>query len=64
VAVAQSETPVFSANRQDWFVVGVYYISEGAALPGTLVIPEETFVRNVNIHCNFNNLPPQPPGGN
>ncbi|MFO7445804.1 MAG: hypothetical protein R6W90_05525 [Ignavibacteriaceae bacterium] len=64
VAVAQSKTPVVSLDRKDWFVVGVYYSAGNTSAPGTLMIPEKSFVSDININCNFNNLPPQPPGGN
>jgi hypothetical protein len=64
VAVAQSKTPDLSLNRSDWFVAGVYYGNNDTTKPGILDIPENTLVRNVNIICNFNDPPPQPPGGN
>jgi len=63
VAVAQSRTPDLSLNRSDWFVSGVYYNNGDASKPGVLTIPENTLVRNINIVCNFNNPPTQPPGG-
>ena len=64
VAVAQSKTTYLSLNRSDWFVAGVYYGNNDTTKPGVLDIPENTLVRNVNIICNFNDPPPQPPGGN
>ncbi|MFZ0453625.1 MAG: hypothetical protein WAM24_07715 [Ignavibacteriaceae bacterium] len=64
VAVAQSKTPDLSLNRSDWSVAGVYYGNNDTTKPGILEIPENTLVRNINIVCNFNNPPPQPPGGN
>lgn len=64
VAVAQSSKEDVSLNRADWFVVGLYYNSGDTTRPGKLVIPENTFVENININCDFNNPPPQPPGGN
>jgi hypothetical protein len=63
VAVAQQKTPNVSLNRKDWFVVGVYYIGGDTIQPGKLVIPKITLVKNINIICDFNNPPPQPPGG-
>jgi len=63
VAVAQQTTENVSLIRADWFVVGVYYKNNDTTKPGTLVIPENTFVENINIICDFNNPPPQPPGG-
>jgi len=64
VAVAQSRTPALSLVRKDWFVAGVYYADGDTTKPGTLVIPDNTFIDNININCDFNNPPPQPPGGN
>lgn len=63
VAVAQSKTPTLSLDRKDWFVSGVYYAGNDSTKPGTLIIPENTFIDNINIICDFNNPPPQPPGG-
>lgn len=64
VAVVQQSTEELSFVRKDWFVSGVYYSFGDTTKPGTLVIPENTFVKNVNIKVDFNNPPPQPPGGN
>lgn len=64
IAVAQSKTPQVSFNRADWYVVGVYYANGDTTKPGKLIIPENTVVSNINITCDFNHLPPQPPGGN
>ncbi|GAB4295642.1 MAG: hypothetical protein Kow0098_18110 [Ignavibacteriaceae bacterium] len=63
VAVAQSFTEEVSLERKDWVVAGVYYSGDDTTKPGTLVIPENTLVDNINIICDFNNPPPQPPGG-
>lgn len=63
-AVAQQTTEDVSLNRADWFVVGVYYKNNDTSSPGILSIPADTFVENINIICDFNNPPPQPPGGN
>ena len=64
VAVAQQSTDELSLSRKDWFVTGVYYANEDTTIPGILTIPEDTFVDNINIYCDFDNHPPQPPGGN
>jgi hypothetical protein len=64
MAVAQSSTPDVSLNRGDWYVVGLYYTGGDTTKPGKLIIPENTFVENINITCDFNSPPPQPPGGN
>ena len=63
VAVAQQKTINVSLNRKDWFVVGVYYAGGDTTKSGKLVIPQNTLVKNINIICDFNNPPPQPPGG-
>ncbi|MDX1702500.1 MAG: hypothetical protein R3250_17860 [Melioribacteraceae bacterium] len=64
VAVVQQSTDVLSLARKDWFVSGIYYTQGDTTKPGVLTIPENTFVRNVNIRVDFNNPPPQPPGEN
>ena len=50
--------------RSAWFVAGIYYTQGDRSNPGKLIIPEDSFVRNIDIVCDFNNPPPQPPGGN
>ena len=62
VAVVQQSTEELSLARKDWFVSGVYYANGDTTKPGTMVIPDSTFVRNININVDFNNPPPQPPG--
>jgi hypothetical protein len=64
VAVAQQSTDELSLSRRDWFVAGVYYNSGDTSQPGKLVIPEDTFIRNIDIICDFDHPPPQPPGVN
>lgn len=63
VVVAQSSTANVSFKRADWTVAGVYYAPGDTTHPGTLNIPQNTLVKNININCNFNSPPPQPPGG-
>jgi hypothetical protein len=63
VAVAQQTTAVLSLVRKDWHVVGVYYANDDTTQPGKLIIPQNTLVKDINIVCDFNNPPPQPPGG-
>jgi hypothetical protein len=63
IAVAQSLKDTITLNREDWIVIGIYYEEGDSLQPGSLIIPEAGFVGNVNIYCDFNNLPPQPPGG-
>ena len=64
VAVAQQSTEDLSLSRKDWFVAGVYYALGDTSQPGTMVIQEDNYTGNVNITCDFDNPPPQPPGGN
>lgn len=64
VGVVQQSTDEISLARKDWFVSGVYYSSGDTTKPGKLVIPDSTFVENINIRVDFNNPPQQPPGGN
>ncbi len=64
IGVAQQSTVELSLSRKDWIVAGVYYANGDTTQPGKLTIPENTMVRNINIICNFDNPPPQPPGGN
>ena len=62
IAVAQQSTENISFARKDWFVSGVYYANGDTTMQGTMVIPDSTFVENINIKVDFNNPPPQPPG--
>ena len=62
IAVAQQSTNELSLARKDWFVSGIYYAQDDTTQPGTMVIPDSTFVENINITVDFNNPPPQPPG--
>ncbi|MFH1196725.1 MAG: hypothetical protein V1720_13565 [bacterium] len=64
LAVAQSKTTDISFNRSDWFVVGLFTQTGNPGEPAKLVIPTNRFVENINIVCDFDNPPPQPPGGN
>ena len=64
VAVVQQSTEELSLFREDWFVTGVYYADGDTTTPGILTIPEDTFVDDINIYCDFDNPPAQPPGGN
>ena len=63
LAVVQSNSQNLSLNRIDWKVVGVYYNNNDTTKPGTLIIPDNTLVTDVNITCDFNHPPKQPPGG-
>ena len=63
VVVAQSSMPGVSFSRADWTVAGVYYAGGDSTKPGKIVIPPNTVIHNINITCDFNSPPPQPPGG-
>jgi hypothetical protein len=63
VAVAQSLAEELSLDRKDWFVAGVYYAEGDTINPDRLVIPEKTLIKGIDIICDFDNPPPQPPGG-
>ena len=63
IAVAQSKTIELTLNRSDWFVAGLYYSPDDSTQPGRIIIIEDSVLENINITCDFNNPPPQPPGG-
>jgi hypothetical protein len=64
VAAAYQTTENLSLARRDWFVSGVYYANGDTTQPGKITINENVFLDNVNIVCDYDNPPPQPPGGN
>lgn len=63
IAVAQSKTPQLLLERKAWTVAGLYFKNGDTTKPGGVVIPQNGFVNGVDIICDFNNPPPQPPGG-
>ncbi len=63
IAVAQSKRDTITLNREDWFIIGLYTTNNDITKPGILTLPEATIVDSIDIHCDFNNPPPQPPGG-
>jgi hypothetical protein len=63
VAVVQQKTVNPSLDPHDWIVAGIYYAYGDTTRPGKLIIPDKSFVKNINIWCDFNNPPPQPTGG-
>jgi hypothetical protein len=63
VVVAQSSTPVLSLDRKDWTVVGIYYTNNDTSAPGVLTIRQGRMMTGIDITVDFNNPPPQPPGG-
>lgn len=64
VAVVQSRTEFLSLERRDWNVIGVYYQEGNNSSPGVMRIEKNKITQGINIICDFNNPPPQPPGGN
>lgn len=63
LAVAQTNSQFISLEREAWMVAGVYYNDGDTSQPGTVIVPANTFVTGMNITCDFNNPPEQPPGG-
>lgn len=63
IVVAQSTQEELSLDRKDWFVVGVFYANGDNSKPGSIIINEGRVTEGVNINCDFDNPPPQPPGG-
>ena len=63
LVVVQTKERTISLDRKDWFVVGVYQSADSGAEPGEITVEKNKFNFDVNIICDFNNLPPQPPGG-
>lgn len=44
----------------DWAPAGVYSLQPASHVPATLVVEKHRIVRDVNIFCDFRNLPPKP----
>ena len=64
LAVVQSTSEELSLDRKDWFVVGIYNSDVVGWNEGEIIVEESKFEFDVDIVCDFNNPPPQPPGGN
>jgi len=62
LVVAQSKTESLSLQRKDWVVIGIYCETD-LSCTGKINIPPGAYLENINIICDFNNPPPQPPGG-
>jgi hypothetical protein len=60
LAVAQQTTPVITLSRADWYVAG-FYSAGNDSLPGTVTFSPGQYRDQVNIFCDFNAPPPQPP---
>ena len=63
LAVAQTTETEIQLVRSAWVVAGVYNSEGDSSEFGKLTIPPGTFLKDINIICDFNNPPPQPPGG-
>ena len=63
IVVAQSTKEELSLARSDWFVVGAYYVNGNTSEPGKIAVSEGEITGGVDIICDFDNPPPQPPGG-
>ncbi|MGD8781269.1 MAG: hypothetical protein PVH88_20180 [Ignavibacteria bacterium] len=61
IVVAQSSTKEISLSRSDWVVVGIYYNEGDNSTPGSMTIEEGKITADINIVCDFNNPPLQPP---
>ena len=61
VIVAQSKTEVLSLTREDWTVAGIYFNDGETTTPGLLKIEQGKITTGVDIICDFNNPPVQPP---
>ena len=57
VGVAQRYGPDI---QNDWRVVGEYYVNGDSTKPGTVHVPPDSIIGNINIDVDFLNLPPQP----
>lgn len=63
IVVAQSKTPAISLERKDWFIVGIYYKNNDLTKPGIMTLQDGKMTTGIDIAVDFNNPPPQPPGG-
>lgn len=64
VIVAQSKTPELSLQRKDWTVAGIYFNEGNTTTPGILNVENGKVTKDINIICDFNNPPVQPPAKN
>jgi len=62
LAVAMQVRPN-SFARRDWKIIGVYIPNGDSSKAGRIIIPPDTFLKDVNITCDFDHLPVQPPEG-
>lgn len=43
-----------------WRPAGIYTLQRSSFIPSPITIPKHTFLRDVNIYCDFRNPPPKP----
>lgn len=63
LVVAQSKTESLSLQRKDWFVIGIFCNGTDDPCTGRIDLSSGDILENINITCDFDNPPPQPPGG-
>ncbi|MBU0558276.1 MAG: hypothetical protein KJ799_05010 [Bacteroidetes bacterium] len=63
LAVAQSKSIILSLTRDAWEIIGLYSDAADPNMPAKVIVPESAMVDSVNIVCDFDNPPVQPPGG-
>ncbi|MBU1095691.1 MAG: hypothetical protein CVV23_13900 [Ignavibacteriae bacterium HGW-Ignavibacteriae-2] len=63
LAVVQSPALILNLTRSSWTVAGIYTDVSNNLPQGKIIVTATEFSNDVNIVCDFNNPPPQPPGG-
>lgn len=61
LCVAQSKVEMLSLSRDAWFIAGIYAKESLPSEARKLQITDGLLVEDVNILCDFDNPPPQPP---
>ena len=57
VGVAQQYGP---NQLSDWRVVGVFFANGDTTRPGAIDVPPDSIVSGIDVHVDFQHLPPQP----
>ncbi len=57
ICVAQQYGPNI---QTDWRVVGEYYTNNDTTKPGSVIVPPDSIVPNINMTVDFQHVPPQP----
>ena len=57
VGVAQQYGPNL---QNDWRVVGIYFANGDTTRPGAVEVPPDSIVSGIDVHVDFQHLPPQP----